>query len=258
MGCSSSLCEKELDNSLQEIENNIKERKEVKETPRNKSKNKKEKKDKNKNINKENNENEKRKKKEEKEKLFKYINDQKQNKKIIIDKVGKEKEEDNKETISNLMTEGLTNDINKFQKNRDPSNGVIIMKGIRECIREDLDEDDILIMVEEALGEQINFEGEEEIPGTITYNQAKAIASLLYAKINKKNDDEDEKDGEIDIKSYPELKGVNVKIGAGDLTKDVVRNIMFRGKKVDECQIDLTYANLTKGENLKALTIEII
>ena len=63
MGCSSSLCEKELDNSLQEIENNIKERKEVKETPRNKSKNKKEKKDKNKNINKENNENEKRKKK---------------------------------------------------------------------------------------------------------------------------------------------------------------------------------------------------
>ena len=157
------------------------------------------------------------------------------------------------------MTEGLTNDINKFQKNRDPSNGVIIMKGIREYIPEDLDEDDILIMVEEALGEQINFEGEEEIPGTITYNQVKAIASLLYAKINKKNDDEDEKDGEIDIKRYPELKGVNIKIGVGDLTKEVVRNMYFRGKKVDECQIDLTYANLTKGENnIKALTIEFL
>jgi hypothetical protein len=256
MGCSSSLCGKELDNSLQEIENFKRESKENKGTAKkNKSKDKKKedsKKEKSK-------ENKKSNKKEEKDKFFKDINDKKQNKKIIIDKVRKKEEEDNKETISNLMTEGLTNEANKFQKNRDPSNGVIIMKGIREYISEDLDEDDILIMVEEALGENINFEDEEEIPGTITYNQAKAIASLLYAKINKKDDDEDEKDGEIDIKRYPELKGVNVKIGVGDLTKDVVRNMMFRGQKVDECQIDLTYANLTKGENnFKALTIEIL
>ena len=248
MGCSSSLCEEEMNNTLQEIENSIKEDKEDKETVKTNSKNKKE--------NKESKKSKKSNKKAEKDKLFKYINDKKQNKKIIIDKVGKE-EEDNKDTLSNLMTEGLTNEARNFQKNKDPSNGVIIMKGIREYIPEDLDEDDILIMVEEALGENINFEDEEEIPGTITYKQAKAIASLLYAKINKKNDDEDDKDGEIDIKRYPELKGLNVKIGVGDLTKDVVRNIMFKGKKVDECHIDLTYANLKKGDdNIKALTIE--
>lgn len=157
------------------------------------------------------------------------------------------------------MTEGLTNDATKFLKNKDHSNGVIIMKGLQEYFPEDLDEDDILIMVEEALGENLNFEDDVEIPGAITFKQAKAIASLLYAKMNKKDDDEDEKDGEIDIKNYPELKGVNEKIGVGDLTKDVVRNMMFRGKKVDECQIDLTYANLTKGDdNMKALTIEIM
>ena len=34
---------------------------------------------------------------------------------------------------------------------------------------------------------------------------------------------------------------------------------MFNGQKVDDCQIDLTYANLTKdNDNLKALSIQIV
>ena len=60
------------------------------------------------------------------------------------------------------------------------------------------------------------------------------------------------------MKKYPELKGVNIKIGVSDLTKDVIKNIMFSGQKVEDCQIDLTYANLTKdNDNLKALSIQI-
>ena len=55
------------------------------------------------------------------------------------------------------------------------------------------------------------------------------------------------------------LDGMNIKIGYQKLTREVIKNMMFNNKKVDDCQIDLTYANLTKdNDDIKALTIEIM
>ena len=114
-------------------------------------------------------------------------------------------------------------------------------------------------LVEDALGDNIlDYDG-EYIPGTITSKQARAIANILYEKLNRKNNNEDEKSRDIDLKRYLELKGVNIKIGVSELTKDVIKDIMYNGQKVDDFQIELTYANLTKGnENLKALSIQIL
>ena len=62
------------------------------------------------------------------------------------------------------------------------------------------------------------------------------------------------------MNDYPELKGINVRIGAERLTKDIIRKMLFNNNnEIDEFQIDLTYTNLTNNNpNIKALSIEIL
>ena len=148
------------------------------------------------------------------------------------------------------MTEGVTSEARKINLHKQNYEGVVLMKGIEESIPEDLNEDDIYQLVEEALNYKTSDENSDP-KKKVTKAQTKAIASILYNKIKNKTD-------KINIKDYPELKGMNIKIGAEKLTKDIIRNMMFLNKKVDECQIDLTYANLTReNDDIKSLTIEI-
>ena len=197
----------------------------------------------------------KSKRKAEKDQIMLDINKRKINDKIIISHVT----DDNKDALSNVATEGVTTTDGQILATRKQQcNGVTILQGIEECFSEDLDEDDILQIVGDALADHIIEGCDEQIPGTVTFDQVRVIAKILYKKINKK-DDEDEKDGEINMKNYPELKGLNIRIGVSELTKDVIKKMMFSGQKVDDCQIDLTYANLTKdNNNMKALSIEIL
>jgi hypothetical protein len=197
----------------------------------------------------------KSKRKAEKDQIVLDINKRKINDKIIISQVT----DDNKDALSNVATEGVTTTDGQILATRKQQcNGVTILQGIEECFSEDLDEDDILQIVGDALADHIIEGCDEQIPGTVTFDQVRVIAKILYKKINKK-DDEDEKDGEINMKNYPELKGLNIRIGVSQLTKDVIKKMMFSGQKVDDCQIDLTYANLIKdNSNMKALSIEIL
>ena len=128
------------------------------------------------------------------------------------------------------------------------------MEGIEDLIPEDLTEDDLYQLVEDALSDNIIEDEENQVPGTITRKQVKSISKLLYKKLKKKKGEHD-----IDISEYPELKGLNVKIGAGKLTKDVIKKMMYSNKNVDDNQIDTAYNNLTKNNNdIKALTIELM
>jgi len=253
MGCNSSNSTEEAENNRLVTQDDNKKNQETIEPDKEEKNNKKN--DEKKNEDK--NESKKEVKKEEEKKNLLNINA----KKKISDKEMRRinTEENKRDDISNVLTEGmLTSDGHKLAMHKENCNGVTLMKGIEECFSEDLNEDEILQLVEDALGDNINYDNSVQIPGTITSNQAKAVAGILYKKINKKDKDEDDKSGDIDLKKYPELKGVNIKIGVSDLTKDVIKNIMFNGQKVDDCQIDLTYANLTKdNENLKALSIQI-
>jgi len=198
----------------------------------------------------------KSKKKAEKEQDILDLNKRKINDKIIISQVT---DDNNKDALSNVATEGVTTTDGQILATRKQQcNGVTILQGIEECFSEDLDEDDILQLVGDALADHIIEGCDEQIPGTVTFDQVRIIAKILYKKINK-NNDEDEKNGEINMKKYPELKGLNIRIGVSQLTKDVIKKMMFSGQKVDDCQIDLTYANLTKdNNNMKALSIEIL
>ena len=198
----------------------------------------------------------KSKKKAEKEQDILDLNKRKINDKIIISQVT---DDNNKDALSNVATEGVTTTDGQILATRKQQcNGVTILQGIEECFSEDLDEDDILQLVGDALADHIIEGCDEQIPGTVTFDQVRVIAKILYKKINK-NNDEDEKNGEINMKKYPELKGLNIRIGVSQLTKDVIKKMMFSGQKVDDCQIDLTYANLTKdNNNMKALSIEIL
>ena len=174
----------------------------------------------------------------------KYTKKLKSSKKVDSESSEDEKENNNKEDNSNINTEGMaTVESKKFNLKKNENEGLLIMDGIEDLFPEDLTEDDIYQLVEDALGENIVENEEDKIPGTITKLQAKSIAKILYKKLKKKN----------------ELKGVNVKIGAGQLTKDVIKNMMFNDNDIDEKQIDKAYRKLTKNaSDVRALTIELI
>ena len=256
MGCDSSLSTEEIENNRETIQNDLKDENHIKTGK--KQENIKEKKENKKEVRKDNKkENKNEIKKNEKNKNSLNL---KNNKKKSDKETFKINTEDNKDALSNVLTEGLTtNDGQRLNINKQHCNGVTIMQGIEECFSEDLNEDEVYELVEEALGENIIDDKNFQYPGSITSKQAKAIAKILYEKINKKDGDEDDKNEEIDIKNYPQLKGVNVKIGVTQLTKDVIKDFMFGGQKVDKCQIDLAYANFTKdNDDIKALSIQIL
>ena len=151
-------------------------------------------------------------------------------------------------------TEGMnTVETRKLNFKKKENEGILIMEGVEELIPEDLTEDDIYQLVQDALGENIVEKEEDKVPGTITRKQARSVASLLYKKLRKKKGRH-----EIDISDYPDLKGLNIKIGAGQFTKDVIKNMMFNDENVDEKEIDRAYTKLAKNPNVKALTIELL
>ena len=164
-------------------------------------------------------------------------------------------DDDNREENSNINTEGMnTVETRKLNFKKKENEGLLIMDGVEELIPEDLTEDDIYQLVQDALGENIVEKEEDKVPGTITRKQARSIASLLYKKLRKKKGRH-----EIDISDYPDLKGLNIKIGAGQFTKDVIKNMMFNDENVDEKEIDRAYTKLAKNSNdVKALTIELL
>ena len=164
-------------------------------------------------------------------------------------------EEDNKDDNSNINTEGMnTVETRKLNFKKKEREGLLIMDGVEDLIPEDLTEDDIYQLVQDALGENIVEKEEDKVPGTITRKQARSVASVLYKKLRKKKGRH-----EIDISDYPELKGLNIKIGAGKFTKDVFKNMMFNEDNFDEKEMEKTYAKLTKdSNNIKALTIELM
>ena len=172
----------------------------------------------------------------------------------------KRKNSDNSNSASDndkedINTEGMaTVETRKLNIKKKENEGVLIMEGIEDLIPEDLTEDDLYQLVEDALSDNIIEDEENQVPGTITRKQVKSISKLLYKKLKKKKGEHD-----IDISEYPELKGLNVKIGAGKLTKDVIKKMMYSNKNVDDNQIDTAYNNLTKNNNdIKALTIELM
>jgi hypothetical protein len=163
----------------------------------------------------------------------------------------------------NINTDDNTNQDNDGNKEERKVNlnlqkedyeGVLLMQGFDDCFPEDLTEEDVYKLVQDALHDKIVDDEENKEPGTINTKQAKAIANILYNKINKKDTD-----SKINLKKYPELKGVNCKVGVEKFTKDVVKKMMFQDKKVDDKQIDKAYSKINKdNEEYKALTIEIL
>ena len=72
-------------------------------------------------------------------------------------------------------------------------------------------------MVQDTLNDKIVDDEDKKEPRTINTKQAKAIANILYNKINKKDTY-----NIINLKKYPELKGVNCKVDVEKFIKDVV------------------------------------
>ena len=250
MGCNSSKSAEEAENIKPKVLENKKENQETIEPN-------KEDKNYDKNGKKSVTEEETKNKKREKNKEFLKLN----SKSKISDKdINRINTDENKDALSNVLTEGvMTTDGGRLSMQKQHYNGVTVMKEIEECFGEDINEDEILALVEDALGDNIVDDESQKYPGTITTKQAQAIANILYNRLNKSKNKEDDKNGEIDLRNYKELKGVNIKIGVTSLTKEVIKKYIYNGQNIDDYQVDLTYNNLTKDNknNFKALSIQI-
>ena len=185
-------------------------------------------------------------------------NDKKGSKKDDKKKGKKDDKEDNKE---DEKEDNKKNDKKKDSKpkkmemRKSSVNGVTLMKGIENFLPEDINEDQVYQLIEESLKESIQEEKKDKKrePGTITKKQAKVIASIIYDRI-KKGKTED-----INVNKYPELKGLDIKIGITKLTKDVVKDYIYDEEKVDDKKINSEYKELTKNnEDVNALTIQIL
>ena len=248
MGCNSSKSAEEAENIKPENTEKTKENQEtIEPKTEDKKDDKKEKKS----------EEESKNKKKEKNNNFLKLNDKT---KIADKEMQRINTDENKDALSNVLTEGvMTTDGGRLAMQKHHFNGVTVMKEIEECFSEDINQDEILALVEDALGDNIVEDENQKYPGTITSKQARAVANILYNKLNKNKNEEDDKNGEIDLKNYKELKGVNIKIGVTNLTREVIKKYIYNGQNVDDYQIDLTYNNLTKDNNnfFKALSIQI-
>ncbi len=189
-------------------------------------------------------------------------NDKKSSKKDDKKKGKKDdKEEDKEDEKEDDKKNDKKNDKKKDSKpkkmdmKKSSVNGVTLMKGIENFLPEDINEDQVYQLIEESLKESIEEEkkGKKREPGTITKKQAKVIASIIYDRIKKG------KTEEINVKKYPELKGLDIKIGITRLTKDVVKDYIYDEEKVDDKKINSEYKELTKNnQDVNALTIQIL
>lgn len=181
-------------------------------------------------------------------------NDKKSNKKDDKKK-GKKDEDEEDQKENDKKNDKKDNKPKKMDMKKSSVNGVTLMKGIENFLPEDINEDQVYQLIEESLKESIEEEkkGKKREPGTITKKQAKVIASIIYDRIKKG------KTEEININKYPELKGLDIKIGITKLTKDVVKDYIYDEQKVDDKKINSEYKELTKNnEDVNALTIQIL
>ena len=114
-----------------------------------------------------------------------------------------EENKDENKDMSNIMTEGVANDKKKLNYQKQQYEGVMLMKGIEECIPENLNEDDIYQLVEDSLYGN-KSEDDSKDPNKLTKEQKKAISSILYNKIYNKD--------KIKIKDIMMLYIMNIKI----------------------------------------------
>lgn len=189
-----------------------------------------------------------------------------QNLLTLNDKNQKNKESSsslNNKNQSNLETqENEISSHKKLKMKKSNYNGVTILENIQEYFPDDVSENAINDLVLDALNENISEKNKKKKSGkTISKEQANAIASIVYERVQKGKKDKKEEDEiytQIDMEQYPILKGVKVKIGLSELNKDAVKNMLYEGKEEDEKELENTLKNLksTNGK-CQALMIEL-
>ena len=206
---------------------------------------------------KEKKEKDKDKEKKDKEKKEKK-EDKNANKKVLnlnSNKDGKKKNGDK----NNVETESKTTDnIQKITKS--DYNGVTVLENIKECFPEDVSEEAVHNIVIDALGDNIASDDKKKKKKkdkTITQEQADAIAEIVYKKVQKGSTGKKNTYEKVSVKEYPILKDVNLRIGLTELTKDVIKDVIYDGKKVDDEEVEATLQNFIKNNGgCKALMIE--
>ena len=188
-------------------------------------------------------------------------NKDKAEKKKLLNLNSKKEQNKKNSNKNNLETESKTTEnIQKIVKS--DYNGVTVLENINECFPDDVSENAVHNIVIDALDENIendkkNDKKKNKKEKKISQEQADAIADIVYKKVKKGNTGKKNNYEKVDLKEYPMLKDVNLKIGLNELTKDVVKDVLYDGKKVDDKEVEETLQNLIKNNGgCKALMIE--
>lgn len=157
--------------------------------------------------------------------------------------------------IDQLVIEG--NDNKNPLLNKSKYKGMVILENIKEYIPEDISRDEIKEMVYNSLGNTIVEDSAMYVQGkNLTKDQTDGIIDYLMGIIQ--NNENVNGINVIDAISDRRLDGVNVKIGFHSLSKDIIRNIMFKGENPSEDDVDDMFRKISNNESdVKLLIIEL-
>ena len=200
------------------------------------------------------------------------INSDTEEKKEIIQEEEKEENKEIKEgekeiEIDNNIDKELFKPIAELELNRksvmkkSKYKGVTFVQNLKEFLPEDISREEVRTMVLNALSEYIVQNPKDYIKGkNLTKVQSEAIADIVYNRIVKNEDDDDNNEDIEKIEKYKILDDVKVKIGMSDLNDKIVKKLFFKNREeVSNEEITRTKNNISQGsENVKVLLIEML
>lgn len=142
-------------------------------------------------------------------------------------------------------------------------NNMIILQNFDNSFSQNVSQEEIERLIIGKLEEYIVNNSNKFVKGkNITREHAKAICLSVFNCVKQKNigNKENKSDNQfIDINDNLILEQINVKVRVEKLTREVVRKIFFKDRKVNQLQLEIALQGLTKGQrNMKVIMIELI
>ena len=125
-----------------------------------------------------------------------------------------------------------------------------ILDNVKEYLPDDITRDEIEEMVKSAIGDSISFGNNYKKGANLTREHVEALIDIIYMNVVGRNNGD---------KNYEKImEDVRVKVGFVDVSKDSVKNIMFRGQNPTDDEIEQVLEQFKLSIDPKLFVIELL
>ena len=125
-----------------------------------------------------------------------------------------------------------------------------ILDNVKEYLPDDITRDEIEEMVKSAIGDSISFGNNYKKGANLTREHVEALIDIIYMNVVGRNNGD---------KNYEKImEDVRVKVGFVDVSKDSVKNIMFRRQNPTDDEIEQVLEQFKLSIDPKLFVIELL